>query len=75
MRDYFFVNFQGLLLAHDHIAQRELQCSEDQQPPEDDFNIPHLPDVGSSIKIVHLEKTTEPLVNCNIQLLNVCAGM
>lgn len=49
------------MFAHDRIAQQAVQSSSD-QPPPDDFNIPDLAEVGSSIKLVQLDKTTEPLV-------------
>ena len=58
----FAVSFQGLFFAHDGVAKQEVRSSEGNQPPDDNnFYIPSLP-AGDSIRIVHLEKTTEPLV-------------
>ena len=57
-----FLLFQGLFFAHDGVAKQEIRSSESQPPDDNNFYIPSLP-AGDSIKIVHLEKTTEPLVS------------
>ncbi|XP_045167365.2 protein PALS1-like isoform X2 [Mercenaria mercenaria] len=53
-------HMKNLMLAHDSVARQEVKSANDQEPP-DDFNIPSIPDGGVSVKLVHLEKTTEPL--------------
>ena len=58
----FFPLFQGLLYAQDGVAKQEVRSSEGEPPDDNNFYIPSLP-AGDSIKIVHLEKTTEPLVS------------
>ena len=44
------------------MAKQEVRSSEDEPPDDNNFYIPSLP-AGDSIKIVHLEKTSEPLVS------------
>lgn len=51
---------KGLFYTHDQVAKQEVRSSEDQPPDDNSFYIPTLP-AGDSVKIVHLEKTTEPL--------------
>lgn len=62
--------FQSLLLAHDSVAKQEIKSANDQEPP-DDFNIPNIPDGGVSVKLVHLEKTTEPLVSSGLRFVTL----
>ena len=59
---FLFPFFQGLLYAQDGVAKQEVRSSEGEPPDDNNFYIPSLP-AGDSIKIVHLEKTTEPLVS------------
>ena len=62
MSFFLFALFQGLLYAQDGVAKQEVRSSEGEPPDDNNFYIPSLP-AGDSIKIVHLEKTTEPLVS------------
>ncbi|XP_052768272.1 protein PALS1-like isoform X2 [Mya arenaria] len=51
-----------LLLTHDRVGQIQAKSSDDREPPEGNGEIPaNVPDTASVIRIVHLDKTTEPL--------------
>ncbi|XP_052275959.1 protein PALS1-like isoform X2 [Dreissena polymorpha] len=51
-----------LLYTQDSVAELQFKSSADQEPPNEDPHIPNsVPDTASVIRIVHLEKTTEPL--------------
>ena len=58
----FFFYSQNLLLAHDSVARQEVKSAANDEEPPDYFNMPNISDGGASVKLVHLEKTTEPLV-------------
>ncbi|KAL4238801.1 protein localization to myelin sheath abaxonal region [Mactra antiquata] len=54
-------HMKSLLYSHDNVARNEIKSSSNDQEPPDEFNNINIPDGTASVKIVHLDKTTEPL--------------
>lgn len=66
--DFLFF-FQGLLKVHDQLSENAIAFDVKDDPVTEDYS---FKDYGEgAVKIVHLEKTTEPLVSLDFNLVFV----